>query len=154
MSKAAALQHLEDWSRRGATWAAERDPLIAQAIQDGATDTEISQASSVSRTTIGQIRNPDGPLALREAARRALRNKGITVPRIYTTGGEVRLYLPDDESDDWITRMNWAGAVIATLRDARIMLIASDEPHGDDLQNHLAHVYEQHAVLAWRKVTD
>jgi hypothetical protein len=162
-------EELRSWAKREAARPAERDDLIRRAIAAGISDYAIHQESRISRTTIMQIRSPSGPLAIREAARRALRNRSIDVPTIATTkDGEVRLSLPEapdayddlDPSDpdysrqlanrersEWIGRMNWAGAIHSALTAAGIVLTASDEPHGTDLQEHLAHRSEQYVVL-------
>lgn len=55
------------------------------------------------------------------------------------------------EHDAWTGRMNWAGAIIDTLRPAGIAITRSDEPEGADLREHLAHRNEQHAVLTLKE---
>lgn len=175
-TKEAALAALRQWAADRRDLAARRNPTILAAIAAGATDTEIHEASGISRTTIGQIRDPEGPLALREAARRALANRGVEVPDICTTKqGRVLLSLPYDPpelptpgpDDDpawfeaevvrpaevarrrsaWITRMNWAGEVIDVLRAAGISVGAPDALRGETVREHLAHEEEPYVVL-------
>jgi hypothetical protein len=162
-------EELRAWAKREAARPAERDDLIRRAVAAGISDYAIHQESGISRTTIMQVRSPSGPLAIRETARRALRNRGIDVPTIATTNnGEVRLSLPespdayddlapsspdysrrlaDRERSEWIGRMNWAGAIHSALTAAGVVMTPSGEPHGQNLQEHLAHRSEQYVVL-------
>lgn len=160
----AALAALRSWRQRSAAVAAERDPLIRAAIGAGVNDHAIHTASGVSRTTIGQVRDPGGPLAVREAARRATRSTDSVV--ISTHGHQVRLWLAVDDSrlsvadDDpnpdaardaahgeWLRRMNNAGAVLTSLRRAGLQATCSGEPEGSDEQEHLASLDEQYVII-------
>lgn len=179
MNALAAREALRGWRQRRVQVAADRDRVVLAAVQAGLSDPEIAAESGIGRTTVALIRDPGGALAVAEKARRALRNRGIHAPAIWAKGGQVRLSLPYDaidlpvpgvdedpgwfevevvaplrkqrEDDRWIERMNWAGAIIAALREAHIAVSMSDEPEGSDLREHLAHRNEQHAVLTLKE---
>lgn len=164
---AAAEVALSDWRDRRASVDADRDRVILAALDAGVSTVRIQELSGLSRMTISQIRDPKGPLAIAEKARRALRVKRVTVPEIRTAGGRVLLSLP---VDDWtpdalddmgvggeerakarstaqlVHRMNWAASVLTILTAAGIDA-APLEPQQCDTYEYLAREDEPEAVL-------
>lgn len=156
-----------DWRNRRLTVDRDRDRVVLGLVEAGFTDTDINQMTGVSRMTISQIRDPRGPLAIGERARKALRS--LDMPAIRATGtGEVRLWLPEDhtppdldpedpgypealrerEATERFGRMQWAGAVLNALRAAGVIVSLPEEYVGADAVEHLAHPYERHVVLS------